>query len=80
MKMIAKAVLGKEFIYDRKTAHKVSERGAADICRALNDRKYQLKDGQIWHVYDCGWYESEYTGAAYQQFTRRSGTIYEKRI
>ena len=79
MKMIAKAIEGKEFMYNRNTAHKVSDRGAAAICAALNERRYQLKDGEIWHIYDCGAYETEYTSAGYLSFTRHNGYLYEKR-
>ena len=79
MKMIAKTIAGKEFCYSRESAHRASDRGAAAICAALNSQRYKLKDGEKWHVYDCGWYESQNTGAAYQEFTRRNGTIYEKR-
>ena len=79
-KMVAKAVKGQEFLYDRNSAHKVSERRAQLICNALNDKRWKLKDGQVWHVYECGWYEQEYTGAAYQSFVRRNGGLYERGV
>ena len=78
MKMIAKTIEGQEFCYDANTAHKVSERSAEIICAALNEQRWKLKDGQVWHVYDCGWYEAEYTAAAYQSFERRKGGLYER--
>ena len=80
MKMIAKAIEGREFIYDRNIAHKVSDRSAGLIRDALNEKRYGLKDGQIWHIYDCGWYEQEYTAARYQSFVRRNGKLYEQGI
>lgn len=79
-KMIAKAEKGREFVYSRSSAHSVSEAGAASICAALNASSWGLKPGEVWHVYDCGPYEMEYTGAGYQAFARRSGHVYEKRI
>ena len=79
-KMIAKAVKGKEFIYSRESAHSVSERSANAICDALNEIRYKLKDDEVWHVFDCGWYEREYTGASYQKFARRNGKLVEVRI
>ena len=79
MKMLAKAIRGKEFLYSRKSAHAVSDAGADYICRVLNENKYRLKDGEIWHVYDCGWYEMEYTEAGTQKFTRRRGIVSEVR-
>lgn len=78
MKMIAKAVKGQEFIYDRNSAHAVSERSAQLICDVLNERRWGLKDGQVWNVYECGWYEKEWTAAAYQSFVRRNGGLCEK--
>lgn len=79
MKMLAKAIKGKEFCYDRWSAHKVSTAGAEKICTALNKIRYQLKSGEVWHVYDCDGYSLEYTGAGYQSFTMRKGSIYDKR-
>lgn len=78
-KIIAKTIEGKEFVYSRKSAHAVSAAGAEAIRKTLNDNKYQLKDGEKWHVYDVGAWEPEYMGAAYQSFTRRKGYVYEKR-
>lgn len=78
MKMIAKAVEGKEFFYDRNSAHKVSARSAEEICAALNEKRYKLADGQIWNIYEAGWYEAEYTAMAYQTFYKRNGNIYRK--
>lgn len=79
MKIIAKTVKGKEFIYSKNTAHAVSDAAADYVLKVLNDNKYQLKNGEIWHVYNAGWYELEYTAAAYQKFTRRSGIVKECR-
>lgn len=80
MKMIAKAVAGQEFIYSRSSAHQVSNASAAVICDALNKIRYKLKDGEIWHIYDCGSYELEYTEAGSQKFGKRKGHIYESRL
>ena len=80
MKMIAKAVTGKEFLYSRQSAHAVSDAGAKPICDALNKARWQLKDGETWHIYDLTWYEKEYTNAGAMKFTRRKGRIYESRI
>lgn len=80
MKMLAKTMEGKEFCYSRKSAHAVSDAGAVEICRVLNEKKWRLNNpGEKWHVYDCGAYEIEYTEAGSQSFYRRKGTIGEKR-
>lgn len=78
MKMIAKAIEGKEYLYIAKTAHKVSARSADRICEALNQQRYQLSEGQIWHVYDMGDYEKEHTAAGYLSFCIKNGYLCEK--
>lgn len=79
MKLIAKSNIGEEYIYSRSSAHAVSNAGAEIICKALNDRKYKLKPGEVWAVHDCGNYELDYTAAGYQKFTHRKGVIREVR-
>ena len=80
MKMIAKTIEGKEYFYSAKSAHAVSEAGAAEICQVLNEKRWRLnKPEEKWHIYDCGWYEKEYTEAGSQSFYRRRGVIGEKR-
>lgn len=79
-KMIARAVKGKEYMYSRSSAHAVSAAGAGPICAALNAAGWGLGPGEVWHVYDLGWYEREATAAGLQAFTRRGGRIQEKRL
>lgn len=78
-KLIAKTIAGKEYVYSRKSAHAVSAAAAEYICNVLNEKKYKLKEGEKWHVYDCGCYEMEYTEAGSQKFTRRKGVVSEVR-
>lgn len=75
-KMIAKTIAGKEFVYSRNSAHAVAKSSAQKICDALNRTRYNLKDGEIWHVYDMGQYERDYTAAGYQKFAQRKGRLY----
>lgn len=75
MKMIAKTLKGKEFIYSKTHCYRVSEKGAVDICNALNEIRYNLKEGEIWHIYNCGSYELDFTNAGVQKLTRYKGTI-----
>ena len=79
-KMIARAVKGREFLYSPSSAHAVSAAGASSICAALNAAGWGLKPGEVWHVYDLGWYEREATAAGLQAFTRRAGCIKETRL
>lgn len=78
-KIIAKTLEGREFIYSKNSAHAVPNASAAEICAALNANRYQLKDGEKWHIYEAGWYELEHTAAAWQSFGKRNGSIYERR-
>ena len=56
-KFIAKAPIGKEFIYSKSSAMYVSKASANEICEQLNKIRYNLKDGEIWHIYDAEGYE-----------------------
>ena len=80
MVVLAKAVLGKEFLYDASSSHEVSKTSADVICKALNDTKYKLKDGEIWHRFDdfCQ-YSGGWAYATCQKFTKYKGRIREVR-
>jgi len=77
MKIVAKSIKGQEFLYNAKSAHRVSERSANLICKALNEAKYNLKEGEVWHVHDIDRYDTAYQYVDYQAFTRRNGKLYE---
>lgn len=73
-KIIAKTIKGKEFIYSKTSAHNVSNASALKIRDALNSIKWQLKDDEIWHIYDVDWYTESFT---YKKFTLRNGVLKE---
>lgn len=50
-KLIAKTIIGKEYMHSRHDAYFVLA-NAAKIAEKLNASKYQLNDGEKWHVYD----------------------------
>jgi hypothetical protein len=50
-KLIAKTRIGKEFMHSRSDAY-FADKNADKICEALNRARYQLKEGECWHVYD----------------------------
>lgn len=77
VKIIAKTIDGKEFMYSRASAHAVSASAAEEICKVLNENAWGIKPGEKWHIYDVGEWELSYMGAAYQKFTRRKGVIRE---
>lgn len=78
MKVIAKSVKGKEFLYKPETARKVSERSAKTILSVLNEMKWHLSDGEIWHIHDVDHYDNAYYYAQRQAFTIRKGVVSAK--
>lgn len=80
MIVLAKAVLGKEFLYKASSSHEVSKASADIICKALNDAKWQLEDGEVWHKFtDFCQYSDGWAFALGQKFTRYKGRIREIR-
>lgn len=69
MTILAKAVDGKEFLYNVRSAHFVSERNADKICKMLNELKYLLNDGEVWWKYEVDQYDTAYVYAEEQKFT-----------
>ena len=51
-KLIAKSIVGKEYMHSRSQAYLADKEEADKICAALNRAEYQLKEGECWHVYD----------------------------
>ena len=77
MKILAITTPGKEFIYSVMTAHKVSARNGHKIMNAINEARYKLKDGEVWHMYDVNEYDRAYDVGQFQNFTIRKGKLYE---
>lgn len=74
-KVIAKTRPGKEYFYNAKTAHKVSANSAEKILNVLNTVRWQLNDGEVWHIYDVCDYDNAAYYARYQKFTIRKGIV-----
>lgn len=53
---VAKTTKGQEFLLDLDSLIAVPESSRQRICDALNNAKYRLKEGQIWHIYENDWY------------------------
>lgn len=75
MKIIAKSIKGQEFLYNAKSARRVSERSANVILSVLNDKRYLLKDNEIWHIHDVDSYDNAYYYAQDQAFKIRKGIV-----
>lgn len=77
MKILALTIRGREFMYNPKTAHKVSSNSAETICQIVNRYKFMYNDnpGCTWHIYEVDKYDTAYTYAQYQDFTIRKGVV-----
>ena len=79
MTILAKSVKDHEFLYNAKTAHKVSKANAEKIRDVLNGCNYKLKDGETWHIHDVSeTYDNAGAYASYQAFTiNKKGIVKE---
>lgn len=80
MVVLAKSVDGQEFMYSPRSAHKVPASRAAAIRDALNGIRYDLNDGQVWHLHEIDKYDAAYDFAEMQKFhINKSGALVERR-
>lgn len=75
MLVIAKSIAGREFIYNAASARKVSKSSAETILKVLNDMRWRLKDGEIWHIHEVDEYDNAFYYAQRQAFTIRKGVV-----
>ena len=80
MKIIAKTITGKEFMYKPSTARKVSARSAETILKVVNEHKFLLgsAENETWHIYDIDEYDTAYFYASRQAFIIRRGVVIAK--
>lgn len=76
MLIAAKTIKGKEFLYNPKTAHKVSKRSGKRIVDFLNSCAWKCNPGEIWFVYEIDKYDQAFEIAQFQSFTIRNGNLY----
>lgn len=79
MIVLAKSIQGAEYLYSPKSAHAVPKSSARKIMDALNNAKYDLRDGQVWHLHEVGGLDDASFYAERQSFGIRKGSIYERR-
>ena len=71
--VIAKAIKGQEYLYNRNTVLLVPAASAQLICDSLNTAQYRLKDGEVWHLFERDWYTEQFAvGNAY----KRNGKVF----
>ena len=59
-KFIAIAPQGAEFYYKRSSMIAVPTASAQAIANRLNEARYKLKNGEVWHVYDNDSYTNDF--------------------
>ena len=81
MKIVAKSVNGKEFLYSARSAHQVKGLTAEKMAEFLNAQKHDLKADEVWHVHEVGPYDNAYGYGAIQMFERkRNGQIVKRGV
>ena len=72
-KKIAKTYEGREFMHSREKCYYISAASASEICTALNTARYDLKPGEVWHIYDVSAGDRMYI---FRAVKKRGGHIY----
>ena len=75
MFVIAKSLKGAEYMYKAESAHKVSERSAKTILQVLNDKRWDLKENEVWAIHEVWNIDNAYYYAQDQKFTIRNGIV-----
>lgn len=75
MVIVAKSVVGHEYLYNASSAHGVSKRSANIIVKILNDCKWHLKPNEVWFIHEVDMYDNAYDYAQRQKFTIRKGIV-----
>ena len=76
-KFIAIAPKGAEYLYRRSSMIAVPKSSAIKIMTTLNSLKYQLKDGEVWHIYDNDWYTNDYITKEITQCDAKTIKVYK---
>lgn len=63
-KLVSRAIIGKDFFHQKSGSFFADEKYAGGIADALNEKRYALKAGETWHVYDY-----DYSQESYAEFT-----------
>ena len=70
MTVVAKSLLGHEFIYSAPSAHAVAAEKAQAVCDELNKLRFMLNgENETWFVHDVDQYDRAFAYAQDQRFT-----------
>jgi hypothetical protein len=75
MLVLAKSIEGQEFLYSARSARRVSARSAEKIRDAINAARWNLNEGEVWHLHEVDEYDNAFFYAERQSFTIRKGVI-----
>jgi hypothetical protein len=76
-KFIAIAPKGAEYLYRRSSMIAVPKSSAIKIMTTLNNLRYKLKDGEVWHVYDNDWYSNDYIDGEIKRYNPNHIKVYK---
>ena len=79
MKIVAKTIDGKEFIYSAHSAHRAPAKRIKEVLEILNENRYKLKDGEKWWIYEVDQYDDAFYYSENQRFGFRGEYLVEKR-
>ena len=74
-KFIAIAPKGAEYLYRKSSMIAVPKSSAIKIMIALNNLRYKLKDGEVWHIYDNDWYTNDFISSEIKRYSNKKMSV-----
>lgn len=71
---IAAAPAGAEFCFRKSSMIAVPSASAARIAEDLTAQRYQLKPGEVWHVYENDFYYNDFIAREIRTYSRKRET------
>ena len=73
-KFIAIAPAGAEFTFKKSSMIAVPAASAARIAEDLTTQRYQLKPGEVWHVYENDFYYNDFIEREIRTYSKKRAT------
>lgn len=73
--IIAKTRERQEFIYSKRNSYSVPKSSANKIVTIMNNVRWNIQQGEKWHVYEIGEWEKDYCAAGHQRLSIRKGIV-----
>lgn len=74
-KFIAIAPKGAEYLYRRSSMIAVPKSSGVKIMTTLNNLRYKLKDGEVWHIYDNDWYSNDFIESEIKRYSNKRMSV-----